>query len=46
LRKVRRAQTTWADRLGTEIGEDVLRAINERLPMVIDALERQGTGPD
>ena len=45
LRKVRRAQTSWADRLGREIGEDVLRAINEGLPMVIDALERQGTRP-
>lgn len=38
LRTVRRAQTSWADRLGGEIGEGVLRAINERLPLVIEAL--------
>jgi DNA-binding MarR family transcriptional regulator len=45
LRTVRRAQTSWADQLGSDIGEDVLRAINERLPTVIDALDRKSALP-
>ena len=41
LRIVREAQRTWADELGAEIGEDTLRAINERMPAVIEALDRR-----
>ena len=41
LRTVREVQRTWADELGAEIGEDTLRAINERMPAVIEALDRR-----
>jgi DNA-binding MarR family transcriptional regulator len=42
LRTIRLAQKTWADQLGEDVGEADLRAINERLPAVIAALERRG----
>src|SRR5262245_28048613 len=41
LETVRRAQTSWADQLGDGVGEDVLRELNERLPKVIEALDRR-----
>jgi DNA-binding MarR family transcriptional regulator len=41
LRTIRLAQKAWADQLGEDIGEGDLRAINERLPAVIAALERR-----
>jgi DNA-binding MarR family transcriptional regulator len=41
LRTIRMAQKTWADQLGEDVGEADLRAINERLPAVIAALERR-----
>ena len=41
LRTVRESQQAWADELGAEIGEDTLRAINERMPAVIEALDRR-----
>jgi DNA-binding MarR family transcriptional regulator len=43
LRTIRRAQTSWADQLGAEIGEEDLRTIDERLPTVIEALERRSS---
>lgn len=43
LRQIRLAQKAWADQLGAEIGEGELRTVNERLPAVIAALERQGS---
>jgi DNA-binding MarR family transcriptional regulator len=40
LETIRGAQRVWADRLGEEVGEESLRAVNERLRTVIEALER------
>jgi hypothetical protein len=42
---IRHAQKVWADQLGEEVGEEDLRAINERLRAVIDVLERQASEP-
>jgi DNA-binding MarR family transcriptional regulator len=41
LKTIRRAQKVWADQLGEEVGEDELRAVNERLRAVIELLEQQ-----
>jgi DNA-binding MarR family transcriptional regulator len=42
---IRHAQKVWADQLGEEVGEEDLRAVNERLRAVIEVLERQASEP-
>jgi DNA-binding MarR family transcriptional regulator len=42
---IRHAQKVWADQLGEEVGEEDLRAVNERLSAVIEVLERQVSEP-
>jgi DNA-binding MarR family transcriptional regulator len=42
---IRRTQKVWADQLGEEIGEEDLRAVNERLRAVIEVLERHVSEP-
>ena len=41
METIRHAQKVWADQLGEEVGEEDLRAVNERLRAVIEVLERQ-----
>jgi DNA-binding MarR family transcriptional regulator len=45
METIRLAQEVWADRLGEEVGEEDLRAVNERLRAVIEVLERQASEP-
>jgi DNA-binding MarR family transcriptional regulator len=45
METIRHAQKGWADRLGEEVGEEDLRAVNERLRAVIEVLERQASEP-
>ena len=45
LKTIRNAQRVWADQLGGEVGEESLRAVNERLRAVIEILERQVSDP-